>query len=118
MYFLLTTYFYSYFTMYIENSYIRHRHNLLLLFIALGIVNVLFFFITTKSNLVHLILYFINIINSVFFVYLLKDYKPQWGDWGMILYNLTLHLTIVLVFVFSLLNVLEYFNLLTRFNLI
>ena len=80
--------------------------------IIAGVMNLGVILLVSFIGVLNLVMYIINAGVSFTFLYQVKDLKFNTSNREFFLYNITLHLTILLTLFFSIINILEYFEIL------
>lgn len=111
MYFLLSMYCCAYINLIIYKTKDKISYLVTYLSLIAGVLNMYHFIFVNEISTLNLVVYTLNTLVSLLFVYIVKDYKVNFKNPNMVLFDLSVHITAVLTLIFSVINILEFYGL-------
>lgn len=110
MYFLLSLYCCAYINMIIYKTKDRASYIITYSSLVTGILNIYHFIFLDELTDITLVIYIFNTVLSGLFVYMVRNYKVNFINPNMLLFDLSVHITAILTFLFSIINILEFYE--------
>jgi hypothetical protein len=112
MYFMLSFYMCAYINLTIGSVPNKTLKYIRMFIYAIGLVNLIMVFVSSSNpNIFFLIFYFLNLLLSGGYMYLIKSFKINWKNTQHFLMDVACILTPFFVFLFSIINILEYYGI-------